>query len=329
MDRRQFLINTGLLSLGQCIPNITYAEQMMRQSNVYFGFNVEGLAGKMGKQIIGKFNQLYENHHFNYINETSYRGLKAPTIVKNTQQGINNLVQVTSAMMSVYPTLYKSLPFDPINDFTPIGTFGDFTFALVVGPSVPDEVKTLDDYIDWVRENPSFRDIGSALYGSESHLASLILSREKKIALRSVYYGGMSLIVEDLTDGELAAAFLVPGIVKNQVESGLFRILGVTSGQRSRLLPEIPTMQEQGVEGIDLNGWIGLMAPSNISQSMLDFYISALDKIKSDTEFKTYVEQNYLMEINLISPLEVSIRLNADKDAYAVLFDKYQISKIS
>ncbi|MDP5255137.1 MULTISPECIES: tripartite tricarboxylate transporter substrate binding protein [unclassified Vibrio] len=330
MNRRRFIINSSLFTLSGLSPIPLLAkDDYIGQSNIYFGFNKEGIAGILGRNIINKFNSMYPNHVFNYINETSYRGLKAPTIVKNTQPGINNLIQVTSAMMSVYPTLYKTLPFDPINDFTPIGTFGDFTFALVVGPNVPDDVLSVDDYVQWIRDNPSYRDIGAALYGSESHLACLILSREKKVALRSVYYGGMRLIVEDLLDGELAAAFLVPGIAKPFIESGQFRMLAVTSAQRSRLLPDIPTLQENGVEGVDLNGWIGLMAPANISQDMLDFYISTLDQIKSDDEFKRMVEEKYLMEVNSISPLEVSIRLNSDKDAYAVLFDKYQISKIS
>jgi len=117
-------------------------------------------------------------------------------------------------------------------------------------------------YVDWVSKKPHFRDIGIALYGSQSHLAGLMLGCEEEIALRMQTYSHTTAIIDDLLDGGLAATIFVCGQVNSRRAEGKVHALTVTSKDRLHNWPAVKTFTGQGMP-MDINGWIGWFVSAN------------------------------------------------------------------
>lgn len=119
-------------------------------------------------------------------------------------------------------------------------------------------------YVDWVSKKPHFRDVGIALYGSQSHLAGLMLGCEEEIALRMQTYSHTTAIIGDLLDGGLAATIFVCGQVNSRRAEGKVHALTVTSKDRIPNWPAVKTFTEQDMP-MDVNGWIGWFVSANTS----------------------------------------------------------------
>ncbi len=140
--------------------------------------------------------------------------------------------------------------------------------AFVVGPGVPEAVKTLAQFVDWARVNKTFYATPAA--GSIMHFQGMVFSNKAKLDMTHAPYRGMAAIIPDLLSGTVATSMAVMGDVLPHIPSGKLRPLAVTSAQRSRFLPEVPTFAELGygeVTGID---WYGLFVPAKTPVAIID-----------------------------------------------------------
>ncbi|WP_434154720.1 tripartite tricarboxylate transporter substrate-binding protein [Pseudomonas sp. JZ134] len=186
----------------------------------------EAFSTEMAERLLPVFSkQAPFEYRLQIISEQNTR-LASRTAKQATPDG-TTILQAVSASMSLLPNVYDSIEYDPINDFTPLALLGDYTYVLAVGPAVPQSIQTVDAYVDWVSKNPHFRDVGITLYGSQSHVAGLILAREKEIALRMQTYSHTTAIIDDLLDGGLAATIFVCGQVNARRAEGKIRALTV------------------------------------------------------------------------------------------------------
>ena len=169
------------------------------------------------------------------------------------------LLMTTNSPHSAAPFLMKNIAYDPIKDFAPISRLGSFTLMLVVHPSIP--AKSVKELIEYARANPGKLTFASGntagVVGGETlkHWAKLdmlhVPYKSSPQALTDVIAGRVSMMVADFTTG-------MP-----HVQSGALRALAITRIKRSPLYPELPTMDEAGVTGFDLDAWAGFVAPAN------------------------------------------------------------------
>lgn len=330
MDRRAFLLQclAGSLAIGQLNPLLAENLGPYTTTDIYFGYGKTGIGSKIGFNLVDTLYRLQHNtHHFNFVNEPGKKTLTATTHVQNSNPEGRQLLQVTSSLMTVFPCLFKNLSYHPLKDFKPVSLIGYNAFALVIGPAVDASVQTVDDYIAWVRKNPEYREIGNTFYGSESHLASLILAREKKVALRSLYYGGTSLMVEDMLHKELAACIMVSGNAQKEIDSGVFRVIAVCSKDRHPPWPEIPTMAESGVANMNFKGWYGIMAPKQMAGKHYHYYKDVIDAARHDSEF-LQVLASLSLDVQEVSPDDLAVEVAGEIASYKSLFYKYHISQV-
>jgi tripartite-type tricarboxylate transporter receptor subunit TctC len=161
----------------------------------------------------------------------------------------------------IFPHVYKDLRYDTLKDFVPVATTHFGTLALSIGPGVPDDVKTLTDFIAWAKNNPDKASFGAPAGGAQ-HFTGLMLARDANIQLQLVSYRGGAPSVTDALGGHIAAVITPLAEVLPHAREGELRILATTARERSTLAPDIPTFFEQGFEKIVVQDWSGFLAPA-------------------------------------------------------------------
>jgi tripartite-type tricarboxylate transporter receptor subunit TctC len=161
-------------------------------------------------------------------------------------------------MMVLYPHLYKPLGYDPEQDFIAVSTVCAFPFVISVGPMVPREVKTLDDFIRWCKANPKLASYGTSGAGSMLHFAGMMLARAASFEFTHVPYKGASPALQDLLGGQVASTVGVLGIALPHIQSGHLRALATSGTTRSAFLPDVPTLKEAGYPGLEITEWQGI-----------------------------------------------------------------------
>jgi tripartite-type tricarboxylate transporter receptor subunit TctC len=160
--------------------------------------------------------------------------------------------------MAVNPTLYKTLPYDPLTDLVPIAQISDVPNVLVVHPSL--NVKTLEELVAYGKANPGKLNYASTGIGTSSHLSGVMLASRAGFDAAHIPYKGAEA-VKDLLAGRIQFMFAtIPSVIAH-IKAGSIIAVAVTSAQRSRSMPDVPTVSERGFPGFEAGSWFGLFAP--------------------------------------------------------------------
>jgi tripartite-type tricarboxylate transporter receptor subunit TctC len=173
----------------------------------------------------------------------------------------------STAAHAVTFVYYQKLPYDPIRDVTPISRVGSVPFLLVTHPSFP--ATTLKEFVTVARQKPGQLNHGSAGTGGIGHLAQALFCKQAGIDARHVAYKGTGPAVMAIVSGEIQ--FGMPNLVGAipQVRAGKLRAHGVANAARSPLAPDIPTIAEGGVPGVEAGTWYGVNAPRGTPQAIV------------------------------------------------------------
>lgn len=183
----------------------------------------------------------------------------AAEIVAKAEPDGHTLVMVLSSH-TINVSLYKKLNYDPVKDFAPISLLATSPFLLVVHPSLP--VRNVKEFIALSRTTKGGLTYASSGAGLLAHLAMEMLKSLGKFEATHIPYKGTGPAMMDTVAGHVAANFptMISGL--QNVKAGRLRAIAVTSRQRSALLPEVPTVAEQGFPDYEVNGWYGWLAPA-------------------------------------------------------------------
>lgn len=169
--------------------------------------------------------------------------------------------------LAVNPTMMPNLSYDPRRDFAPIILLAKLPMVFAVGAKVP--AATLPEFVALARARPGVLNYGSAGNGSAGHLAFEMLKTAAAIDVVHVPYKGTGAQVTDLLAGNIdAAAAGIPGLLPH-AQAGKIKIVAVGSAQRLPILPDVPTVAEQGYPGFESSQWFGLLAPAGTSQEAI------------------------------------------------------------
>lgn len=163
---------------------------------------------------------------------------------------------------------YKKLPFDPIKDFTAIGSIGSAPFMLATHPSVP--VTSVAEFIALAKAKPGQLNYATGGTGSIGHLANVLFARQTGIRVTHVPYKGTGPAVTALLSGEVQ--FMLANVIGalSQARAGKLKALGVASARRSPLAPDLPTLTESGVSDFKEGTWYGMLAPHGVPQRIVN-----------------------------------------------------------
>jgi tripartite-type tricarboxylate transporter receptor subunit TctC len=165
-----------------------------------------------------------------------------------------------SPAVAINMSLYKNPPYDALRDFSGVSVFSESTNFLVVPASL--SAKSLMELVALARERPGALNYSSAGAGSTQHLAAELFKLRSATDIVHVPYKGSAPSIAALIAAEVQLSFVNPVAIGQHVKSGRLRALAVASARRSELMPEVPTMKEAGVEGVEVPLWFGLLAPA-------------------------------------------------------------------
>ncbi len=168
----------------------------------------------------------------------------------------------------INPSVYKSIPYDTLKDVLPITTIGSTPLVLAVNPSVP--ARDLKELLALARARPGGLTYGSAGNGTVLHLAGVLLTSEGGVDIRHVPYSASGQMVTDAIGGQIDMVFLGVASAAGHLETGRLRAIGVTTRQRSPLLPRVPTLAEQGLAQYNFDGWMALAGPAGLPRPVVD-----------------------------------------------------------
>ena len=176
------------------------------------------------------------------------------------------LLMSSGGTISINPSLYAKMPFDPAKDLQPVAAAARVLVFLVMRPDLPP--KDIKSFIDYARSNPGKLSFGSPGNGSSPHLAGEMFKSAAKLFAIHIPYRGAAPALTDLLGNQLDFMF-DPGIGLTHVRSGKLRLLAVGSPKRSPLFPDVPTLDEAGLKGFDADSMFGFYAPAGVPQDII------------------------------------------------------------
>ncbi len=192
------------------------------------------------------------------------------------------------------------LPYDPLKDFQPVGQISIGGMILCVHPSLP--VKTLAEFVEYVKRNPGKLTYGSAGIGTTHHIMMALFAHAAGLDIvHAPYGGGPGKMQTDLISGRLETAFVAASAAKQFVELGQLRPLAVATKTRMSYWPEVPTFSEQGFTTFDPELWYGLLAPAATPAAVIDKISSDMAWALASPDVKTSLNK-FGMESAYLSP---------------------------
>ena len=181
-------------------------------------------------------------------------------IVKAPKDG--SVLGMVSNNHVVNPSVFKNIPYDAVDDITPITLIGATPFVLVAHPSVA--AKNVRELVALAKAQPGALNYGSSGNGTILHLAAEMFVHEAQVDIRHIHYRGMGPLTADVLGGQIQMAFIAIAVAAPHVKSGALRAIGLSSTTRSPLLPDLPTIAEQGLPHYALDGWVAVVGPAGL-----------------------------------------------------------------
>jgi tripartite-type tricarboxylate transporter receptor subunit TctC len=241
------------------------------------GGNTDGIARMAAQRLSDAFGK-----NFFVENRPGAGGAIAAEMVKRAAPDGYTLFIAALPVMAVVPAMSK-VRYDAQKDFAPISNIGTNPFALVVNKELP--VKTLKEFVDYVRASKATLAYGSAGVGSLNHLSMALFLKRAGIEMTHVPYKGNAPALSDVVAGHIPVMFSNLSDALSQAAGGNVRMIAISSEKRSALAADVPTVAESGYPNFNVLTWNGLMAPAGTPPEIVDLMAKELAAAVKDPKF--------------------------------------------
>ena len=273
-----------LLLLGAALLSIPAAAQQFpaRPVKLVVGFTPGGGVDIAARTLAPKLAELIGQPVIVENKPGAGTNIANEFVAKAAPDGTTLLVNTPAVAINM--SLYRNLPFDTLRDFAPVSMFSESPNILVVNAKLA--AASLKDFLAYARANPGKLNYSSAGAGTTQHLSAELLKLRTGISMVHVPYKGTAPSLTALIAGEVDASFANIPAVLQHVKSGRLRPLASTGAKRAAQMPEVPTMKEAGVEGVEVTVWYGVLAPAATPKEMVAGLSGAVAKAAHDPEMK-------------------------------------------
>lgn len=202
-------------------------------------------------------------------------GAVAAQYVQHAAPDGYTLMMATNSPLSADPFLLKDVSYDPVKDFTPVTRVGSFTLMLVINPSLP--IHSVKELVDYAKANPGKLSFASG--NTAGIVGGKTLAHWAGLDMLHVPYKSSPPAIEDVIAGRVSMMVVDFTVAMPHVAAGQVRALAVTRLKRSPFFPDLPTMDEAGIEGFELDAWAGLVAPAGVPPAIVTKLNAALRPI--------------------------------------------------
>jgi tripartite-type tricarboxylate transporter receptor subunit TctC len=234
-----------------------------------------------------------------------------------------SVLMVTVNTFTITPSLYKSLPYDPVNDFTPIAKLGVGNVALVVNAQVP--AKNFEEFIALAKSEPGKMSYGSPGKGTPQHLAMEVLKKRYGLDILHVPYKGAAGANTDLLGGQIQLAVLPVHTALPFVRAGKVRMLAVSGDKRSTFAPDIPSLAELGAGNVDLSLYFWLAGPAGLPADKVAQMNREVDAVLAMPEVKEQLAKQGMIPATG-SPAQLGDTIKQDIDRWKQFVTEQKIT---
>lgn len=227
----------------------------------------------------------------------------------------HTLLLAQGAIATVYPYLYPKLAYDPTADLAPASLAGEMTLALAVGPAVPDSVSDVRSLLAWMQRTPQQANVGSPGSGTLPHLLEAMLLHDTGVAWQHVAYPGGPPALVDLLGGRIAALVLPEGLFRQHQATGRLRVLATSGTQRTTMLPDVPTLVEQGHPRLVVREWFGFFMPGRTAPATVEAASSALRLALADPGLAAAFAESGIVAASS-TPAAMASRIGAEQRSW-------------
>ena len=203
-------------------------------------------------------------------------------VAKSAPDGYTLLIN--TAALAINMSLYRDLPFDALRDFAPVSVFSESPNVLVVNAKLP--AHNLKELLALARGAPGKLNYSSAGVGTTQHLAAELLKLRTGTFIAHIPYKGTAPSLTGLIAGEVDLSFANIPAIQAHLKTGRLRALATAARQRDPQLPDVPTMSEAGVEGVDVVVWYGVLAPAGTQSEIVGTLARAIARAARDSEVR-------------------------------------------
>ena len=276
VTKREVAASIGALALSAVAPFGARAQTAGRPITIIVpyspGTGIDILARSIAADLSQRFGQAVV-----VDNRTGASGNIGTGMAARATPDGNTLLMIAKVFV-VNPSLFKSVPYDPVTSFDPIIKLATGTIVLAVHPSVP--ANDVRAFVAWVKaQPPGSVNYGSAGFATPHHLSMELFKHAAGVNLTHIPYKGTSGVMTDLIGNHVSAMFIPTHVALPFMRDKQIRVLGVAGRERSAAVPDIPTLHEQGLGEVENDLWFGLLAPAGTPPEIVARYNSAINDI--------------------------------------------------
>jgi tripartite-type tricarboxylate transporter receptor subunit TctC len=279
VSRRDFLL--GVAGVGAASGLAFAHDYPSRPIKWLVGYPAGGASDFLARMLAPKL-QATVGQPFIVENRTGAAGIIAMEALAKSEADGYTIANTGNGELVFNQALYKKLPYDADKNFALIGTIAKIPPVLVVQPNMA--VKNLAELIAAAKERPGMLNYGSGGVGHPNQMSMELFKKRAGVNIAAVSYRGMAPAVQDFLAGTTSVIFVDPAIAVGHVRDGKMKAIAVSTKDRLPALPDIPSMQQQGVPDYDVYAWQGMIAPANTSRAVIEKLASALSTALKDAE---------------------------------------------
>lgn len=293
MKRRSIIslaLGCGVLSVAALWPKAHAADDFPNRSiRMIVGYPVGGNVDIVARLVADELSKIL-NQPVVVDNRAGASGQIAAASVAQAAPDGYTIFLGASPELAIAHALKKKLPYDAQKNFQPLSLATVIPFALVVNPQVP--AKNMKEFLEYAKSHPGSLNYASFGNGSSNHLFAELFKSKAGVEMTHIPYKGGGPAITDLIGGQVQVEFESLGVVLPHVKAGKLRALALATPQRSPLAPELPTMAEAGLSGLEGGTWNGFVGPAGMPAPIVEKLSVALNKaIKSPSVSKVLIEK--------------------------------------
>jgi tripartite-type tricarboxylate transporter receptor subunit TctC len=257
------------------------------------------------------------------LNRPGATGNIGTEIVAKSDPDGYTLLMGNEATSAISKSIFKDLTYDPVEDFVPISLVARVPEVLVVRPTLP--ANSVAELIALAKTKPNELTFGSAGIGSPPHLAGALFALSANVSIRDIPYKGSAPALSDLIGGRIDMYFANILSAMPYIEGGQLRPLAVTSAERSKVAPNIPTIAESGLPGYEEYNWYGILAPKGTPKPIIEkLHDEIVDALTDKALAKSLDQQG--AEIVGNSPAQFAEYIRNEVKKYSEIVNRANIS---
>ncbi|RCW63623.1 tripartite-type tricarboxylate transporter receptor subunit TctC [Pseudorhodoferax soli] len=280
--------------------------QATRTTTLLVGFPAGSGVDYVARLLADRLQQVL-NRTFIVDNRVGASGRIAMEQLKRAPNDGSVLAVVPSGMLSIFPSFYRKLAYDPLKDYTAVAKFCDYHMGLASATTAP--YKTLPEFLEWAKRNPA--NYGHPGMGTAPHFTGYLLAQDAGVKLQDVSYRGGPQLTQATIGGEIALAANLSGTFRELAKGGRIRLLAVTAPQRSPTTPDVPTLAELGFPNGVVQENIGLLAPVGLDRALVAQLADAVRQVAAEQAFQEKLQVGDYSSAYLDGAAYVGLTTNA------------------